>query len=122
MIRLIRPGVVVVRWPKGEAMVKEVEMAGRILGFKLFIDLRVELRIGYARGGARVMLGMRGSLDQVSRAALEPEPEVVVEEEATAESRESVAVGETAPGESGELEKTTSSSGTGGRLDGFLKL
>ena len=116
MIRLIRPGVVVVRWPKGEAMVKEVEMAGRILGFKLFIDLRVELRIGYARGGARVMLGMRG------RAALEPEPEVAVEEEATAESREPVAVGETAPGESGELEKTTSSSGNGGRLDGFLKL
>ena len=30
--RLIRLGNTVVRWPKGEGMVKEVEMAGRILG------------------------------------------------------------------------------------------
>jgi hypothetical protein len=86
------------------------------------MDLRVELGIGYRVGGPRVMLGVRGGLEQVSRAALEPEPEVVVEEEVTAESRELVAVEEIAPGESGELENTTSSSGTGGRLDGFLKL
>ena len=50
------------------------------------------------------------------------EPEVVVGEEVTAESREPVRVEEEAPDELGQLETTKSSSGTGGRQDRSLRL
>ena len=86
-------------WPKGELMVMAsgVGVARRFLGLA---DLRMEL-MGYWMGGARVKLGEKGGLEEVqmSRAAVTPEPRVMVEE-VTAESSEPVVFEEEAPAES----------------------